>query len=272
MKITIITATYNCVSTLEQTILSVINQTYDDIEYIIIDGGSTDGTVDIIKKYSDKIAYWVSEKDEGVYYALNKGIEYATGDYIEIIGSDDYFYHSKVIENVVSCIESDTDILSTCCYIVNEKYKMEYYYTNEHAINKENYPGWMIPHGGMFVKKNIMKCLKFDTQFKIAADYDFFLKCYLNNNYKFKFVNMPVYYFSDSGISSNVDKINIENIKIKTKYSLDNNEKKDKQIFNNIKAMIKSSLEFIDCGNVWMYAKGWRYHKCTNKWCRWCNK
>ena len=88
--ISIITVSYNAVKTIEQTISSVVNQSYSNIEYIIIDGGSTDGTVDIIKKYEDRIAYWVSEPDGGIYDAMNKGIKVATGDYIQIIGADDF--------------------------------------------------------------------------------------------------------------------------------------------------------------------------------------
>lgn len=79
MKISVVTVCYNAADTIEKTILSVLNQTYHDIEYIIIDGGSTDGTVEIIRKYADKIAYWVSEPDKGIYDAMNKGIEVATG-------------------------------------------------------------------------------------------------------------------------------------------------------------------------------------------------
>ena len=87
--ISIITVSYNAVKTIEDTIVSVLGQTYSNIEYIIIDGGSTDGTLDIIKKYEDKITYWVSEPDKGIYDAMNKGILKATGDYLFFLGADD---------------------------------------------------------------------------------------------------------------------------------------------------------------------------------------
>ena len=96
MKISIVTVCYNAVSVIENTILSVINQTYPDIEYIIIDGGSTDGTVEIIEKYSDRLAYWVSEPDNGIYDAMNKGIKVVTGDYIRDIQLKARFHNPKM--------------------------------------------------------------------------------------------------------------------------------------------------------------------------------
>lgn len=98
--ISIVTVSYNAVLTIEQTILSVINQTYPNVEYIIIDGGSTDGTVDIIKKYEDKIAYWVSEPDKGIYDAMNKGGLKATGDFIQFLNAGDWFENEYVIEKI----------------------------------------------------------------------------------------------------------------------------------------------------------------------------
>ena len=98
--ISIVTVTYNSVHNIEETILSVINQTYQNIEYIIIDGGSVDGTMNIVKKYKNSIDYIVSEKDNGIYDAMNKGIQIASGKWINFLNSGDTFYNKKVIENI----------------------------------------------------------------------------------------------------------------------------------------------------------------------------
>lgn len=108
MKISIVTVTYNASTTLEATMLSVFNQTYSCVEYIIIDGGSTDDTINIIGKYADKLSYWVSEPDKGIYDAMNKALKIVTGDFLIFMGADDLFYNNDVIQNVVSQI-SDID-------------------------------------------------------------------------------------------------------------------------------------------------------------------
>jgi glycosyltransferase involved in cell wall biosynthesis len=110
MKVSIITVVYNGKNTIEDCIKSVASQTYPHIEHIVIDGGSTDGTVDIIRKYEDKIACWISEKDKGIYDAINKGIRCATGEVIGILHSDDFYADSYVIEGVVRQLkEKKTD-------------------------------------------------------------------------------------------------------------------------------------------------------------------
>lgn len=100
LKVTVITVVRNDVQHIEQTMLSVLNQTYSNIEYIIIDGGSTDGTVDVIKKYADQLAYWISEPDGGIYPAMNKGLKQASGDWVNFMNSGDVFADDKVLENV----------------------------------------------------------------------------------------------------------------------------------------------------------------------------
>ena len=108
--ISIITVVYNGEKYLEETIQSVINQTYDNVEYIIIDGGSTDGTLNIIKKYEDKIDYWVSERDNGIYDAMNKGIFLATGEWLNFMNAGDKFYNTNVLQNIFIQINKFIDV------------------------------------------------------------------------------------------------------------------------------------------------------------------
>ncbi|ORM38742.1 hypothetical protein A2G94_05325 [Francisella endosymbiont of Ornithodoros moubata] len=110
--ITVITVVYNGEAYLEKIILSVINQTYESVEYIIIDGGSTDGTIDIIKKYESKINYWISEAYNGIYDAMNKGIKLATGDWINFMNAGDLFYNLSVLERLHKNFSLDLSILS----------------------------------------------------------------------------------------------------------------------------------------------------------------
>ena len=110
-KVSIITVVYNGANFIEQTIKSVISQDYNNLEYIIIDGGSTDGTQDIIKKYDDKIAFWVSEKDSGIYNAMNKGWRKASGDFIGILNADDYYLEGTITQVVNAFTNSGADIV-----------------------------------------------------------------------------------------------------------------------------------------------------------------
>lgn len=270
-KISIIIATYNSGKTLRDTIRSIISQTYKNIELIIIDGNSKDNTLDIITEYSDYIGYFISEADDGIYYALNKGIDAATGDYICIIGSDDFFFDINVIEMVVENIDTNTDILSTSCYIVDEDLNIQLYYGNSHAKVKDRFPGWMIPHAGMYVKNAILKKYKFDVRYKIAADYDFFLKCYYDDNILFKFVDIPTYYFSNSGASSNEELIAKEVKKIKKSYGIREEVKIRSKSVYYIKQKIKKFLDFIGLGKFWRIKfTHWEIHKCNNDYCRLC--
>ncbi|MEJ5227779.1 glycosyltransferase family 2 protein [Thermodesulfovibrio sp.] len=173
--ITVITVVLNGEKYLEQTIQSVINQTYPNVEYIIIDGGSTDGTLDIIKKYEDHIDYWVSEKDKGIYDAMNKGVEVASGEWINFMNSGDVFYRDDVLEKIYQMqgFNKTNDVIygDVCIdfgnYNVPKKAKFE----------KIEY---FMPfqHQSTFVKTSIFKFSKFNDKFKLAADHEFFLRLY----------------------------------------------------------------------------------------------
>lgn len=184
MKISIITATYNNQHTIVSTIESVLHQTYQDIEYIIIDGASTDNTLNIAEKYEPlfngrmKI---VSEPDKGIYDALNKGISYATGDVIGFIHADDTIASNNIIEQVVANFsEHNCDLLYGDLYYVDANdQKIVRNWKSQPYNNKLLRKGWMPAHPTLYVRREIYyKIGGFDTTFRIAADYDFILRAF----------------------------------------------------------------------------------------------
>lgn len=209
--ISIITVSYNAVESIEETILSVINQTYSNIEYIIIDGGSTDGTVDIIKKYSDKIAYWVSESDKGIYDAMNKGIKVASGEWINFMNSGDSFFDNNVVKNLINrltvrkskILYGDTYFKKGTDLILNKAKSLSYFRK-----------GMPFCHQSVFVSSDII--IPFNLNFKIAADYNFFYFLYINyGGIIFDYIDLPIAKYDINGISSDVVKAYKEYIHIR---------------------------------------------------------
>lgn len=197
IKFTIITVSYNAVSTIEDTILSIINQKYNNIEYIIIDGGSTDGTIDIIKKYEDRISYWVTEPDEGIYDAMNKGLKYATGDYVFFLGADDLLYNSCTLSDLYPHLtDSNTVYYSNTLLVPSGRIYGE-------KMNKRKMCLKNINHQAIFYPKNIFKKYKYEIQYKIYADYYLNLMCFSDKDFRFKYINTIVSLFNEQGFSSN---------------------------------------------------------------------
>lgn len=193
MKMSIITVVYNNSRTLESAIRSVTTQTYKDIEYIIIDGGSTDGTLDIIKQYEDRLNYWCSEKDHGLYDAMNKGLQKATGEIIGILNSDDLYQDNDVISTVIDQFSKDKslellygDLVYVNEYDVNKvrrKWTSEEY--NDSYFERGNVP----PHPALFVKAHVYTIAGlFNTEYRLAADYEFMLRVFKKHNFKSKYV------------------------------------------------------------------------------------
>lgn len=179
-KVSIITVCYNSEKTIEDTILSVINQSYTNIEYIVIDGVSTDNTLSIINKYKDKITTIISEKDNGIYDAINKGIRLASGDIIANLNSDDFYIDNNVIADVVATFEKEkTDTLYADLYYVDavDTNKIVRYWKSKQYKEGLFLKGWMPPHPTFFVRKEVYhKYGSFDLQFKSAADYEIMLR------------------------------------------------------------------------------------------------
>lgn len=182
--ITVVTVVYNGESTLEQTIQSVVNQTYDNIEYIIVDGGSKDGTLDIIKKYEDKIDYWQSEPDKGIYDAMNKGIGLAMGEYIALLNSGDW-YEQDAIASVVDAYKENKniDVFYSLMRVLNEENEIQWIYGYGHKVLNS----FMISHPTSFVKRSVYEKNQYNLSYRSAADYDLFLTLY-QKDYKFYFI------------------------------------------------------------------------------------
>lgn len=174
MKISIITVVLNRANTIRRTIESVISQSYKDIEYIIIDGGSTDGTLDIVNSYRDKIDVIISEKDNGIYDAMNKGLGIATGDVIGFLNSDDYYTNSMALEKVVEKFKSNNiDAVFADIVFTNENNKVIRYWKVGEFKRFKIKLGWMPPHTTFFVKRSIFQRYGgFDSNYTISGDYE----------------------------------------------------------------------------------------------------
>lgn len=279
MRITVVTPVFNAVKTIEQTIFSVINQSYDDIEYIIIDGGSTDGSVNIIKKYEKNIDYWISELDAGVFDAMNKGIQKATGDYIYFLGADDAFVNINIIQEIAKYLDESVDILSAPIWMVHEEYGIQQIGANN-CDRSSIMAGDMIPHQGMFTKLHLMQEMPFNNRLKCCSDYEFLLKCVLKNK-KIRCIDIPVAYYSDGGISSvNVQIVTEECKQIMLKCGVTENIINDysrrrcpkKTIGAKIKNIRNYLLKKASLQKKYLLSKNWQEHHCANEKCRWCLK
>jgi glycosyltransferase involved in cell wall biosynthesis len=204
MKISIITVCFNSNYTIEKTILSVLSQTYKNIEYIIIDGNSNDNTLEIITMYKDKISKFISEPDRGLYDAMNKGIFMATGDLIGILNSDDMFYSDKVVEDIVN-FHKKNDIDASVGNITQHKEdgKILRFYSSKNWKPEKLKFGFMPPHPSIFFKKELFdKFGNYHLGFKIAADYELITRFFLKNKLNWKYSDITTTTMLVGGISS----------------------------------------------------------------------
>ena len=228
MKISIITVVYNNCNTINTAIESVINQTYTNIEYIIIDGGSSDGTLDIIYNYKDNISLIVSEADNGIYDAMNKGINIATGDLIGILNSDDLYENNHTLEDVVNEFIKDInlDILYGDLVYVNKNAtsKIIRKWISSVYYNKFFENGNVPPHPSLFLKRRIyLETGFFNLDFLLAADYEFMLRIFKKNSYKSKYINKTLVRMRLGGATNkNLKNIYRGNIEILKSWNLNN--------------------------------------------------
>tara|TARA_B100000963_G_scaffold273605_1_gene241817 strand:- start:4 stop:774 length:771 start_codon:yes stop_codon:yes gene_type:complete len=194
LKISIITVALNSANTIEDTIKSIISQDYKNIEYIVIDGGSTDRTLEIIKKYKSNISFFSSEQDDGIYDAMNKGIVAATGDIIGILNSDDFYPNSFIVSNVAkSFIKYSCDaVYGDLVYVKsNDVSKIKRYWQAGYYTTSKIKNGWMLPHPTFFVKKIMYERYGYyDTGLKSSADYEMILKLLYKYNISAYYIPM----------------------------------------------------------------------------------
>ena len=209
MKLSIITINYNNKQGLQKTIDSVISQTYRDFEWIVIDGGSTDGSKELIEKYQKHITYWVSEPDKGVYNAMNKGIKVAKGEYLQFLNSGDYFVSQRTLSLLFS-FNADEDILYG--KVLNPTNKKAYYnsFQNKKIYCRDLYYS-TICHQACFIKKSLFEQIGYyDETLRITSDWKFLFEAILINKSSYRFIDIDVVYYDSFGISSLNQETNVK--------------------------------------------------------------
>ncbi len=283
MKITVIMAAYNAEHTIEQAICSVINQTHKDIEFLIIDGKSTDTTLSIVEKYLDKIEKVISEPDHGIYEALNKGLKIATGDYIYVMGADDCLVDYDIMKRISSALDADAsiDVLSGRVWLVEERYAIQTLFDNN--LEKSVQEDWInrdikSPHQGFFIRAELMKQIMFDERFSVGADYKILIQLWSMDNINIKKIPEIVAFYSADGTSSRTMEKRAKEYKIFLKeMSLEGLgfEKQVECYFGakaKFKALIRKIMELFSLRRRYLLQKGWQEHHCENKICRWCGR
>jgi glycosyltransferase involved in cell wall biosynthesis len=200
-RISVITIVYNDVTGIEKTILSIVSQTYRELEYVIIDGGSADGTIDIIRKYEDRITKWISEPDKGLYDAMNKGLSLAGGDYVWFINSGDQIFAADTVEKMIRSIDIMPDIYYGGTMIIDAK-------GNEigdrrlkpprHLSWKSFRKGMLVCHQSVVVRRSIAS--EYDLSYRIAADIDWVIRV-TRNAYTIHNTGLILSRFLEGGLS-----------------------------------------------------------------------
>ncbi len=199
MLFTVITINYNNKIGLCQTIESVLGQTYKDFEYVVIDGGSSDGSVEVISHFQERISYWVSEKDRGIYHAMNKGVIQAHGEYCIFINSGDCFYNESVLEQVFQKKAIDDIIVGKVSidefdHLVSPPPRgdLTFYHLYSGAI----------PHQGSFIRTSLLRMFPYDENLKISSDWKFFVQTLVLNNCSVLYLDFFVARYDLNGLSS----------------------------------------------------------------------
>ncbi|GGZ15448.1 glycosyl transferase [Echinicola pacifica] len=221
MKVSLITACYNSAATLQDTIDSVTRQLYDDIEYIIVDGGSTDGTLDIIRANEGRVDQWISEPDNGLYDAMNKGIRLATGDIVGIINSDDFYHRDDAISKVVECFHTSgkDSVYADVRFVSPENLeKTVRYYSSKKFHHNLFKKGVMPAHPTFFTYHKFFEEFGYyRTDYRIAADFELLLRFLYKNHLSYEYLPLDILKMRTGGVSTQYLKnnwtINQENLR-----------------------------------------------------------
>lgn len=235
MKLSVITINYNNCEGLSKTIQSVVNQTWKEFEYIIIDGGSTDGSVDVIKKYADKITYWVSEPDKGIYHAMNKGIDVAKGEYCLFLNSGDSLFDKRTFSEV-SVELNGADVITGTLMLDSGTFCLS---PTEVTIPYLYKDCGSLSHPSSFIKSHLLKKYHYDEELKIVSDWKFFIQVLIMDGVSYKSISQIISIFDCTGISSNSEMLLkerhyvLENDFPKSIYTyfLDNTKDYDSQLY-----------------------------------------
>ena len=204
-RITVVTVVFNCVDSIEDTLLSVINQSHPGIEYIVVDGGSTDGTLQIIQKYDKHIDVWISERDKGIYNAMNKGIDRSSGDWIIFMNAGDRFNTACTVKNIVSALDEEFAVVAG---------GVRYIYDESHTRIKHmklKFSGFYMSvphHQASFINNRLMKSYRYDESFRIRGDLDFITRLHADGH-KFKMISEVICDVDTTGISSGLSMVHI---------------------------------------------------------------
>lgn len=194
-KISIVIVVYNAVATIEYAIKSVLEQTYPNVELIIVDGGSTDGTVEVVERYKENIYYYHSQKDKGIFDAMNQGQEIATGDFLLFLGSDDLLYNKEVIANFVAQIKDFDTVHYGDVYLSNEKRLYDGHFTTIRLALQ------CPSHQALFYSKKVFKSFKYNIKYKYAADYDLNMQVW-GKHKPFQRIDLTTALFNQNGEGS----------------------------------------------------------------------
>jgi glycosyltransferase involved in cell wall biosynthesis len=204
LKISIVTATYNCVDVVLNCLSSVSNQSYPDVSHVVIDGASNDGTLELLQ--DQNLAVLVSEPDLGLYDALNKALKYADGGIVGVLHSDDVFADADVLSRVVNeFLKSDTDLLyGDLCYVnsANPEQIVRYWNAGEFSYSRLA-QGWMAPHPTVFIRTELFQHFGgYDLRYRIAADYDWLLRMLITESLNVTYLPEVLVYMRTGGVSN----------------------------------------------------------------------